>query len=52
MRIAQQDPELMKELKKKICDVCNKRMWWWQDTTMTCDEYGEVIPINHVRCVE
>lgn len=36
---------------KRNCDVCGKRMFWWQDTVMTTNKLGEVvIPINHTKC--
>jgi hypothetical protein len=35
------------------CDICGKRMWFFQDLVMTTDELGEVsIPINHSKCMD
>lgn len=36
---------------KNKCDICGKRMWWWQDTIMTTDKFGYVVvPVNHTKC--
>ncbi len=36
---------------KYKCDICGKRMWWWQDTIMTTDSLGNVVvPLYHVKC--
>lgn len=37
--------------KKKICEICGKKMRWWQDVIMTTDEFGYVVvPILHSKC--
>ena len=33
------------------CEICGKRMWWWQDLVMTTNRFGRVvIPLFHVKC--
>ena len=35
----------------KKCEICGKRMWFWQDTVMTTNEFGQVVvPIAHYKC--
>ena len=33
------------------CEICGKRMWFWQELIMTTNEFGDVvIPIAHDKC--
>lgn len=33
------------------CDICGRRMYWFQDIVMTTDEFGYItIPVCHHKC--
>ena len=35
-----------------ICEICGKRMWFWQNQVMSVDKFGNLFPISHDKCVE
>lgn len=35
----------------KKCEICGKRMWFWQELIMTTDGLGNVVvPFAHDKC--
>ncbi len=33
-----------------ICEICGKRMWFWQAPVIACDNLGNLTPIGHAKC--